>query len=692
MSRVGQPPRRRRLFRRGLFWQILLWSILPAAAVLAALAALRCWEHYQNRLAMSRAALRESAQTVANWLESKNSEAIGAARILTAVQRSGVFGQRKATLATMRKTMEELDRVAGITVAYEPLPVAQDTPPPAAPQQQEQAGQQVVRFVAGWVRDPSQEGELLQRLDTGMERSECYLLLKQRWEAQKVDLPIVGEPSVVDGRPTIEFACPIVSNGRFYGALKLDRLISDIHGEFDAIAKGGRVDIYVVSPGGRVIMASGGTGRVFPSDPASWSTKPVEGLPSGPVLRRLIASGSSGAFVDDPTVRSRSLFATASVPSGGWSVIVGVDESAVLSPIRREAMRTAGIAAAGIAALAVMAYVPARRTARRIRSAVQAAERVASGDLTMPPGGQASDDEVGDLLRALDRMTTDLGALVGRVHSASSSLRGTAAELSSGADRQRHAVSAFGASSSEIAGAVREITGTSQRLSVEMERVSSMALGTASRAQDGRAKLESMETAMMSLSDATGGVTERLSVIHGRATNIGGVVTTIASVAEKTNLLSVNASIEAERAGPYGLGFLVVAREIRRLADQTAQATLDIERIVREMQGAVSSGVADMDRFGQRVRENVTEARELSRSMSEIIGGVEEGTRSLGAVRDGIGRQAAGAAQISAAMNALSENAEASVRAAADFAGAAEVLNGSIASLDAAAAALRVRP
>lgn len=689
MSRAGEPTRRRRLFRRGLFWQILTWSILPAAVVLVLLAALRCWEHYQSRLAMSRATLRESAQTVANWLESKNSEAIGAARILTAVQRAGVFGQRKATLATMRKTMEELDRIAGITVAYEPLPVGRDAAAPGA--QPGPEDQQMVRFVAGWVRDPAQEDGFAQRLDTGMENSACYVLMKRRWDAQKIDLPIVGEPAMIDGRPSIEFACPIVSNDRFYGALKLDRLISDIHGEFDAIAKGGRVDIYVLSPQGRVIMACGGTGRAFPSDPSSWSARPVDELPSGPVLRRLLASGSAAALVDDPALGSRTLFATASVPSGEWTVIVGVGEDAIFTPIMRETMRTSGIAAAAIAALALMAYVPARRTARRIRSAVESAERVASGDLTRPTGGKAADDEVGDLLRALDRMTIDLGALVARVHAASGTLRGTASGLLAGADRQQHAVSAFGASSSEIATAVQEITGTGQRLSVEMERVNAIAVGTSSRAQDGRAKLESMEAAMLSLDDATRIVAERLAVIHGRASNIGGVVTTISSVAEKTNLLSVNASIEAERAGPYGLGFLVVAREIRRLADQTAQATLDIERIVRDMQAAVAGGVADMDRFGQQVRKNVSEARELSRSMSEIIGSAEDSARGLGTIREGIGRQAAGAAQISAAMNLLSESADVTVRAAADFSGAAGALNGSIATLDSAAAALRVR-
>ena len=80
------------------------------------------------------------------------------------------------------------------------------------------------------------------------------------------------------------------------------------------------------------------------------------------------------------------------------------------------------------------------------------------------------------------------------------------------------------------------------------------------------------------------------------------MVSTIAKVAAQTNLLSLNAAIEAEKAGEHGLGFAVVAREIRRLADQTAEATLDIEHIVKEMTSAVSAGVVGIDNFAHDAR------------------------------------------------------------------------------------------
>jgi methyl-accepting chemotaxis protein WspA len=90
-------------------------------------------------------------------------------------------------------------------------------------------------------------------------------------------------------------------------------------------------------------------------------------------------------------------------------------------------------------------------------------------------------------------------------------------------------------------------------------------------------------------------------------------------VADQTNLLSINAAIEAEKAGEAGRGFLVVAREIRRLADQTAVATLDIEQMVRQMQAAVSSGVMEMDKFREDVRNGIGQTSTISEQMSQIL-------------------------------------------------------------------------
>jgi methyl-accepting chemotaxis protein WspA len=270
-------------------------------------------------------------------------------------------------------------------------------------------------------------------------------------------------------------------------------------------------------------------------------------------------------------------------------------------------------------------------------------------------------------------------------------LSSTSTELATTSQVQEEVVASFGASSAEVAAAVREITLTGQELSREMEHVNAIASATARLAGEGRGQLESMEAAMKSLDTATANVAERLAAINEKAVIIGSVVTTITKVAEQTNLLSVNAAIEAEKAGEYGRGFLVVAREIRRLADQTAQATLDIERMVEEMQGAVSTGVMEMDRFSDQVRRNVGDTRNINRSMSEIIGSVDEANRSFGTVREGMQSQATGAAQIAEAMTTLSSNAKSSGEAVREFSRATDTLNRSICVLKEAIAVFMLR-
>jgi len=158
-------------------------------------------------------------------------------------------------------------------------------------------------------------------------------------------------------------------------------------------------------------------------------------------------------------------------------------------------------------------------------------------------------------------------------------------------------------------------------------------------------------------------------------------VTTITKVADQTNLLSINAAIEAEKAGEYGLGFLVVAREIRRLADQTAVATLDIERMVKDMQQSVSAGVMEMDKFSEQVRKGVEEVARLSGQLGQIIAAVTSLTTRFEQVNEGMAAQSQGAEQIREAMVRLSEGANQTVRSLSEFNRATDQMREAVGSL-----------
>ena len=166
---------------------------------------------------------------------------------------------------------------------------------------------------------------------------------------------------------------------------------------------------------------------------------------------------------------------------------------------------------------------------------------------------------------------------------------------------------------------------------------------------------------MRQVMEAAGSINAKLAVLNEKASNINQVVTTITKVADQTNLLSLNAAIEAEKAGEYGRGFAVVASEIRRLADQTAVATYDIEQTVKEIQSAVSAGVMGMDKFSEEVRRGMQEVQHVGGELSQIIQQVQALAPRVESVNEGMQAQATGAEQISQALTQLSEAAQQTV-------------------------------
>jgi methyl-accepting chemotaxis protein WspA len=258
-------------------------------------------------------------------------------------------------------------------------------------------------------------------------------------------------------------------------------------------------------------------------------------------------------------------------------------------------------------------------------------------------------------------------SLIARLRASSVSLMSTATQISATSKHQQTAVNNYSASSSQIAAAVKEISATSQELRSTLADVNQTAARSAGLAESGRDGLRDMDATMHQLADATSSISGKLSVIREKANDINLAVTTITKVADQTNLLSVNAAIEAEKAGEYGLGFLVVAREIRRLADQSAVATLDIDQMVRQMQAAVSSGVMEMDKFSEEVRRGVGTVAQTSVHLSQIIEQVQGLSSRIDAVNEGMQAQAQGATQISDAMAHLTDDARQTAASLTEF-------------------------
>ena len=344
------------------------------------------------------------------------------------------------------------------------------------------------------------------------------------------------------------------------------------------------------------------------------------------------------------------------LPSFGWGMTVKQDASEAYALGRFQRAAIIALLLATILGVTLVALIVARSISTPIRTAVDIAKQVAGGDLRVDIDATGG-DETGALLTAIQTMTNDLRGLIGRIQKSSVALISTATAIQATSTEQQQVIADYGASTSEAVAAVKQITVTSQELLRTMTEVNDMAAHTGEMASAGRKNLAGMDGTMRHLAESTSSFGEKLGLISERAATINLAVTTITTVADQTNLLSINAAIEAEKAGEYGTGFLVVAREIRRLADQTAVASLDIERMVKDMQHSVSAGVMEMDKFSEQVRSGVREISDVSAKLGEIISGVYGINDRFENVTEGMRAQSQGAEQIREAMIRLANGA-----------------------------------
>ncbi|GJJ03544.1 hypothetical protein RugamoR64_40820 [Duganella rhizosphaerae] len=290
----------------------------------------------------------------------------------------------------------------------------------------------------------------------------------------------------------------------------------------------------------------------------------------------------------------------------------------------------------------------------KVDSLLRVVSRAAAGDLT----GKievAGSDAIGQLAHGLDRMFENLRALLNNVQKAGIQVTTSATEIAASARQQEATGIEQAQTSVEILSTTKEISTNTSQLLKTMEDATAVADYTTSATADAQTNLRRMDSTMQHMVSATDSINAKLAALSEKASNINSVLITITKVADQTNILSLNAAIEAEKAGEAGRGFSVVATEIRRLADQTSVSTWDIEQMLKEMQSAVSASVMGMDKFSEEIRRSVGEVRQVTDQLSGVMDQVQKLAPQFDAVLQGMQSQAVGAQQISETMMQLND-------------------------------------
>nr|WP_046271439.1 methyl-accepting chemotaxis protein [Pseudomonas syringae] len=297
------------------------------------------------------------------------------------------------------------------------------------------------------------------------------------------------------------------------------------------------------------------------------------------------------------------------------------------------------IVAATLLALALSilaAWVITRQITTPLQETLEVVERVASGDLSRNLKVDRK-DELGKLQATIQRMTVSLRELVGGIRDGVTQIASAAEELSAVTEQTSAGVNSQKVETDQVATAMHEMTATVQEVARNAEEASEAAVTADRQARDGERVVNEAIAQIERLASAVGNSSEAMGALKQESDKIGSVLDVIKSVAEQTNLLALNAAIEAARAGEAGRGFAVVADEVRSLAQRTQKSTEEIEALIARLQSGTQQATTVMD-----------SSRELSTSSVELTrragGSLESITKTVSAIQ-AMNQQIAAAAE-----------------------------------------------
>jgi len=327
------------------------------------------------------------------------------------------------------------------------------------------------------------------------------------------------------------------------------------------------------------------------------------------------------------------------------------------------------------------------RTTRLVIGPIERIEdgvkRFAGGDLTARVSlnnksfGKVIKDEVYSLGTSVNAMADSMSDIVGKIGNSSISLGSSSSQLASSSSNMNEGVNRQSAQTAQVATAMEEMNAAV----IEVARNSHSATETARNARDIAARggdvVGQAINAMKDVAESTDVTGTTIKSLGKSSEEIGTIISVINDIADQTNLLALNAAIEAARAGEQGRGFAVVADEVRKLAERTTKATKEISEMINTIQDETTQAVNAMEEGTHKVENGVKLANEAGEALSQIVTGVEDVNDMIGQIATAAEEQSATAEEIARNMENISEAAQSNVDAINDVSSA----SGSVADI-----------
>ncbi|HKN17358.1 MAG TPA: methyl-accepting chemotaxis protein [Candidatus Sulfotelmatobacter sp.] len=334
------------------------------------------------------------------------------------------------------------------------------------------------------------------------------------------------------------------------------------------------------------------------------------------------------------------------------------------------------ITLAGLGVGIFVAIFLSHSIAGAIRSVLNQAEAIAAGDLTRDDLKVSSRDELGELTAAINGMSGGLKRMIVAIMDHSAHVASASEELSSSATVQAQGADTQKDQTTQVATAMQEMSATVHEVSENSLKAANASHNAAQAARQGGQTVQETLATMRSIADSTCKVAMRITELGKSSEKIGRIVAVIDDIADQTNLLALNAAIEAARAGEQGRGFAVVADEVRKLAERTAQATKEIAVMIESIQVETKSAVEAMELGNREVESGVKKTSASGAALKEIIKMSDDVGGMIARIATAATEQSSATEQIKASVAQISSATQESSVAAGQTAKACSDLSG----------------